>query len=81
MLRHFRETLVLPYLPVLNTLRPLTQRLHPAEQALVLATASEVVPHGTGFPPPRPASRPTVPAVGPSAASLLFAPKVPRLLQ
>jgi AraC-like DNA-binding protein len=80
MLRHFRETLLLPYLPVLHALRPLTKRLQPAEQALVRATASDVITTGTPLAPLRAAPRPTIPD-GPSAASLLFAPKVPRLLQ
>lgn len=77
MLRHFRETLVLPYLDTLRESRPLTQRS---------PTMEPLMPDSLGMPPVR---RPVGIAVGipttipaaPTAASLVFAPKIPRLLQ
>jgi AraC-like DNA-binding protein len=74
MLRRFRETLVLPYLDVLRELRPLTQRLTPAEDTMVAASSTQAQPMLS------PRATVTITAA-PSPASLLFAPKVPKLLQ
>lgn len=69
MLQRFREELVIPFLPILRVARPLALAMP------VIGPVSE--------------QRPTVsadsgagaPSTGPSIASLLFAPKRPRLLQ
>jgi len=74
MLRRFRETLVIPHLPALCELRPLARRIPGTESALL-----------SGVPVHTHADRERAPVRGyivePSAASVLFAPKVPRLLQ
>ena len=73
MLRHFRETLILPYLPVLRELRPLARQVPGSATDIAGAPIVVVAPgvHPFAITPPTP----------PSAASLLFAPKIPRLLQ
>lgn len=74
MLRHFRETLVLPYMPALLHLRPLAQRTQGGEAVLVSGPEAVTISvRPQQFRNPR--------SVDPSAASLIFAPKVPRLLQ
>jgi AraC-like DNA-binding protein len=74
MLRYFRETLVLPHMPVLLHLRPLAQRTQGGEA--VGAAGPEAV-----TPAVRPQQFRNPLLVDPSAASLIFAPKVPRFLQ
>ena len=73
MLRHFRETLILPYLPVLRELRPLARQVPGSATDIAGAPIVVVAPGVHPFA--------TTPPTPPSAASLLFAPKIPRLLQ